>query len=115
LRIGAVRARILDSQKFKGRESFVVKTDRGKFSFPLERRDNELWVDSPINDFKTEPSFDLSIVREEGGLSFDIHTHWSWWTETSPEDAKALRQTIIRIIERGWKVEYCDEEFGLST
>jgi hypothetical protein len=111
LHISAVRARILDSQKFKGRESFVVKTDRGKFSFPLERRDDELWVDSPIKDFKSQPSFVISTSHEEGGLSFNIHVHWSWWTETSPEDANALHQALLRILEQGWQLDYCSTEF----
>jgi len=72
-------------------------------------------VYSPIELLDAEPSLKYIIINEEEALTLDMDVHWSWWTETSPEDRQALEQAMLRIIDRGWKIEYCDQVFWLSA
>jgi hypothetical protein len=111
LTINAVRARIFNKTNFEGRHLFVVHTERGEWSFPLERRNGELWVDSPIQDFLTEPSFNFSIINRSGALTLSISVHWSLWTSHGLAEHTALTQAIMRIMDRGWSLEYCSVEF----
>jgi hypothetical protein len=110
LTITAVRARVFNKTNFEGRHLFVVNTERGEWSFPLERRNGELWVDSPIQDFLTQPSFSFSISNTEG-LKLRISVHWSLWTSQGSAEHTALTQAIMRIMDRGWNLEYCSVEF----
>lgn len=111
----AVRARIYNEKNFEERSTFVIKKSQGKFEIPILKENNDLWVYSPVESLRTEPSIKYIIGNEEGALSLRISVHWSWWTETSPEDKNALQQAILRIIALGWKLEYCHEVFGLSA
>jgi hypothetical protein len=111
----AVRSRIYNEKNFQSRDTFILEQYKAQCEFPIEHRKDGLWVYSPIELLDTEPSLKYMIINEEGALTLDMNVHWSWWTETSPEDRQALEQAMLRIIDRGWKIEYCDQVFGLSA
>jgi hypothetical protein len=115
LYINAVRARIINKENLRGSQSFRLETDRGEYEFPLERRKDGLWVHSPINEFKTEPSFNLLIINQEGALQIHINIHWSLWTINGSANHEALRQAFLRIISKGWKLTHCNEYFEIYT
>ncbi|HEY9905491.1 MAG TPA: hypothetical protein V6D43_24180 [Candidatus Sericytochromatia bacterium] len=104
LYIDATRARIADEVPFANRQSFVLDSDRGKFKFPLERRNDGLWVYGPIEELFTEPPFNLSIRNEEGALTIKILIHWSLWTQPNSASYSALNQAISQIVAKGWKL-----------
>ena len=109
----AVRAKIYDDSQFKNQKFMVVEHDkRGDFRFPLKNRDDGLWVYSPIADLKTEPSFTIRTTNEGGAVTIDIHIHWTWWTKESLKDRDALEAAILRIIARGWTIEYLHESLN---
>ncbi len=111
----AVRSRIYNEKNFQSRDTFILEQYKAQCEFPIEHRKDGLWVYSPIELLATEPSLKYMIINTEGALTLDMNVHWSWWTQTSPEDREALKQAILRIIDRGWKIEYCDQVFGLSA
>lgn len=104
LYINATRARIADEAPFANRQSFVLHSYRGKFKFPLERRNDELWVYGPIEELFTEPPFNLSISNEEGAIDIKILVHWSLWTQPDSLDYAALHQALSRIVSKGWEL-----------
>lgn len=106
LYIDATRARIADEVPFANRQSFVLDTDRGKFEFPLERRNDGLWVYGPIDELFTEPPFNLSVTNEEatGALSIHMLLHWSLWTQPDSANYAALRQALLQIVAKGWEL-----------
>jgi hypothetical protein len=104
LYINAVRARIINKENLRGSQSFRLETDRGEYEFPLERRTDGLWVYSPIEEFITEPSFNLLIINQEGALDIDMNIHWSLWTQSDSANYQALRQAILRIVSKGWEL-----------
>jgi hypothetical protein len=99
-----VRARIVNEENFRNSQLFRLETDRGKYEFPLERRKDGLWVYSPIEEFVTEPSFNLLIMNEEGTLDININIHWSLWTQSGSANHEALRLALLRIISKGWEL-----------
>jgi hypothetical protein len=104
LYIAATRARIADEVPFANRQSFVLDSDRGKFKFPLERRNDGLWVYGPIEELFTEPPFNLSITNEEGALTIHMLLHWSLWTQPDSASYAALHQALSQIVAKGWEL-----------
>ena len=107
----AVRAKINDNSRLKNQKFMTVEHDRrGNFRFPLKHHNDGLWVYSPIEDLKTEPSF---TITSSESAEIDINIHWTWWTLESLEDRNALEAAILRIIGRGWTLEYLHESLKL--
>ena len=107
----AVRAKIHDDSQFKEKNYMTAEHDRrGNFRFPLERRDDGLWVYSPIEKLRIEPSFTMSSGET---AKIKINVRWSWWIEESTEDRDAFESAILRIIARGWTIKYLDESLKL--
>jgi hypothetical protein len=107
LNFQAVRAKIHDQSRLKNQKFMTVEHDRrGDFKFPLKERDDGLWVYSPIEELETEPSF---TIRSGETAKIEIDIHWSWWTEESLKDRNVLEAAILRIIARGWTLEYLNE------
>lgn len=106
----AVRAKVHDYSQLKNKKFMIVEHDRrGSFRFPLGHRNDGLWVYSPIKDLKTEPSFTITS-GESAGITINIH--WTWWTLESLVDRDALEAAILRIIARGWTIEYLHESLN---
>lgn len=41
-----------------------------------------------------------------------INIHWTWWTKESLKDRDGLEAAILRIIARGWTIEYLHESLN---
>ena len=103
-----VRARVFNEKPFRGRNSFVVDYFRmGKYEYPLEKIDEQLWVYSPLSQtytksaFHVRTSFDMSTIR--------IDIYWDWWTKQSPEK-EVLEQAMFNIINTGqWQLFYLNK------
>ena len=107
----AVRAKIHNDNKLIKQKFMTVEHDRrGNFKFPLEHRDDGLWVYSPIEDLETEPSFTI-MSGEIAEVTINIH--WSWWTEDSLKDRNALEAAILRIIACGWTIKHLNKYLEL--
>ena len=107
----AVRAKIYDDSRLKNQKFMMVEHDRrGNFKFPLERRDDGLWVYSPLEKLKIEPSF---TIRSGESAKIKINIRWSWWVEESLKDREVLEAAILRILARGWTIKYLDEYLEL--
>jgi hypothetical protein len=113
IEISAVRAKIYNEEKFGKRQFFILDTDRGTFEFPLESYPDGLWVYSPIQEFKTEPSFNLRVINEEGSLTLDMNIHWSLWTTPGTAENTALRQALSRIVSKGWTLTHAKDVFQI--
>ena len=110
----AVKVKINDGSLLEKQKFMTVEHDRrGIFRFPLKHCKDGLWVYSPIEDLKTEPSFAIRTGNEEGALTMDIDIHWSWWTEESLKDRNALEAAILRIIARGWTIKHLNKYLEL--
>ncbi|MTJ51353.1 hypothetical protein FJR38_00970 [Anabaena sp. UHCC 0253] len=113
IEIWAVRAKIFDENNFRSRQSFMLDTNRGEFIFPLKRRNEGLWVYSPIDEFKTEPSFHLKVISEEGTLKINMYIHWSLWSTPGTAENTALRQALSRIANQGWDLTHVPSVFQI--
>lgn len=113
IEIWAVRGKIFNEKKFRSCQSFILDTNRGEFNFPLEQRNDGLWVYSPINEFKTEPSFHLKVISEEGALKINIYIHWSLWTTPGTAENTAFSQALSRIVSKGWTLIHTQDVFQI--
>ena len=110
LRFAAVRARLSDELPFAGRETLRLKTDRGVFAAPLERRADGLWVSGPLAEWTEQPPFDVAIYNTEGEGSLDLRLRVPWtifWQPGTSERA-ALSAALRQIVARGWWVDESD-------
>jgi hypothetical protein len=112
LRVGATRARIYDEKKLEGRNKLLVEVFKaGTVELPLERRDDGLWAYSPNRLLYGEPGIVYSITSSEFGLNLKINVHLSLWTEKNSKDNQAFQETMMRLIDKNWTLEYSNESF----
>ena len=110
---GTVRARIYDQKQITKRDTFTLRTDVGNLEYPLETRNDEVWVYSPVDPFVTQPSFTFELYNR-GDLPLGINVHWSLWTRTRGEDHNMLIEAVQRIIDKGWLLVNASKDFELS-
>ena len=109
LNFRTVKARIINDKPFQGRDSFVVDHLRtGRYEYPLERINGELWAYSPLPETYTKSSFYVQTSRYMGTVR--IYIYWNWWTTISQEDKNALEQAMLKLIGKGqWQLFYLNE------
>jgi hypothetical protein len=119
LEINAVKARIYNEEKFLNRHSFKLKTSRGNWEFPLERKTDGLWVygwfeteERGKYNYNKKPPLRVIIYKEVHGITMNLLVEWSLWKQKDSAEHNALREALLRIVARGREVDP-DECFQL--
>ena len=113
----AVRARIYSEEKFIARQSFKLKTSKGNWEFPLERKMDGLWVygwfEGEPGQRNKIPPLEVQIHNNSDGMYLHLIVEWGPWKQKDSPEYNELRQALLRVIARGWEVEGDDDIFQL--
>ncbi len=105
----AVRARIYSEEKFIDRQSFKLKTSKGNWEFPLEKKSDGLWVygwfEGEYGKLNKIPPLRVVISNDIDGMRMYLIVEWGPWKQKDSLEYNELRQALLRVIALGWEVE----------
>jgi hypothetical protein len=73
-----------------------------RYTVPIERRPDGLWVSGPIRDTMTNPPIHISVENNDGRLTLMLCAGWSPWVERGSAEAALLRRCLDEIGRQGW-------------